>query len=214
MRQRILLGAAIVLLISAGVVASAWWRGRAPVIPAAKLRAAAPKAGAMPAAWDAPPFSFVDQDNRPVSGRAMRGKVWVADFIFTRCGNTCPIMTSKMVALQKEIKDPRVEFVSFSVDPERDKPADLKEYAKKYEVDESRWRFLSPPDQKSIINVAVGMRITGPPTHDNNPLLHADRFLLVDQHGKVRGSYYAGDEGAMKRLVTEAMTLARMQDGE
>ena len=116
---------------------------------------------------------------------SLKGKVWVADFIFTRCGNTCPIMTSKMVELQKRITDPRVVFVSFSVDPDRDKPADLKAYAARYKADESRWRFLSPPDAKSILSVAMGMRITGPPKENNNPLLHADRFLLIDQHLKL-----------------------------
>jgi protein SCO1/2 len=202
------------LLASAAAVARHWWRTRPAAIPAARLRAAVPKAGAMPVEFDAPPFAFVDQDNRPISSRSLRGKVWVADFIFTRCGNTCPIMTSKMVALQKQITDPRVLFVSFSVDPDRDKPADLKAYAQKYSVDESRWHFLSPPDAKSVMGVAAGMKIAGPPTETNNPLLHADRFLLIDPQGKVRGTYYAGDEAAMQRLVTDAEALARMQGVE
>ena len=199
------------LLVAAGLVFWITWARHPAKLPAARLKSAAPKANAMPAAWDAPAFAFVDQDNQPLTANALKGKVWVADFIFTRCGNTCPIMTTKMVGLQKKITDPRVMFVSFSVDPDRDKPADLKEYAKKYGVDESRWRFLSPPDGKSILNVAVGMRITGPPTENNNPLLHADRFLLVDSHGKVRGSYYGGDEDAMARLVSDAERLAHMQ---
>ena len=161
-----------------------------------------------------PQFQLTAQDGQAFDSSVLKGKIWVADFIFTRCGNTCPIMTSKMVELQKRITDPRVVFVSFSVDPDRDKPADLKAYAARYKADESRWRFLSPPDAKSILSVAMGMRITGPPKENNNPLLHADRFLLIDQHLKVRGSYYEGDEEAMKRLVSDAGALARMQGGE
>jgi len=202
-----------VLLASAGMIAGITWKRRPAAIPAAKLRSAEPKFGAMPAAWDVPAFSVVDQDNQPVTVKSLRGKVWIADFIFTQCGNTCPIMTSKMVGLQKQIADPRVNFVSFSVDPGRDKPANLKEYAAKYKVDESRWIFLSPPDAKSILDVAVGMRIAGRPTENNNPLLHADRFLVIDQFGKVRGSYYSGDEGAMKRLVLDALTVETVPAG-
>jgi protein SCO1/2 len=214
MERKKLLIVGIALLLSAAVIGRIAWHNRPARIPAAKLKSVPMRPGELPPAWDAPAFAFVDQDGQPMDGDALKGKVWVADFIFTRCGNTCPVMTAKMIELHKRITDPRVVFVSFSVDPDRDKPADLKAYAAKYKVDESRWRFLSPPDAKSILNVAVGMRITGPPKENNNPLLHADRFLLIDQHLKVRGSYYEGDEEAMRRLVSDATGLARLGSGE
>jgi protein SCO1/2 len=210
MNRKRLLITAILLLVAAGSIMVIYRSRRPAAIPAAKLRLAQPKAGAMPAVWDAPAFSFVNQDNQPITGGALRGKVWVADFIFTQCGNTCPIMTAKMVELQKQITDPGVMFVSFSVDPDRDKPAELKAYAIKYGVDQSRWHFLAAPDATSILDVAIGMRITGRPKEGNNPLLHADRFVLIDQRGKVRGSYYEGDAEAMRRLVADAGALARM----
>jgi hypothetical protein len=58
------------------------------------------------------------------------------------------------------------------------------------------------------------MRITGLPKEDNNPLLHADRFQLIDSRGKVRGSYYAGDAEAIARLVTDATAVARQSAAE
>src|SRR5439155_18500727 len=77
-----------------------------------------PARPAPPVLWDAPAFSFIDQDGRPVSSDDMRGSVWVADFVFASCAGVCPIMSARMGKLQQEITDPAVKFISFSVDPE------------------------------------------------------------------------------------------------
>lgn len=66
---------------------------------------------------------------KPFSKSDLKGKVWIADFIFTSCETVCLPMTSNMTKLQQQLKDEGitdVEFVSFSVDPEIDKPDVLK----------------------------------------------------------------------------------------
>lgn len=184
------------------------WLGRGEP-PAVLLPSAAPTAGALPMMWPAPAFELPDQNGRTISAASLRGKVYVVDFIFTNCGGVCPRMTERRVELQKRISDPRVTFLSFSVDPERDDADTRKKYAETHHVDDSRWHFVSPPDRAAAMKLAAAMKITGKPKEDDNPILHADRFLLVDAAGRVRGMYHLDDASAMTRLVNDAATLAR-----
>jgi protein SCO1/2 len=203
--RHIVIAAAVVLAIAVSLWA---WLGReAP--PAVLLPSAAPTAGALPMMWPAPAFELPDQDGKTISAESLRGKVYVVDFIFTHCAGVCPRMTERRVELQKRITDPRVTFLSFSVDPERDDAETRKKYAKAHHVDESRWHFVSPPDRAAAMKLAEGMKIYGKPREHDNPILHADRFMLVDAAGRVRGMYHLDDENAMGRLVNDANTLAR-----
>lgn len=83
--------------------------------------------------WPVDDFTFTDQNGQSFGLSDLKGKVWVADFIFTNCETVCPPMTANMAKLQDMVKEEGldVEFVSFSVDPEVDTPEKLKEYAKK-----------------------------------------------------------------------------------
>ena len=200
-----MVSAAVVLAIAAGLW---WWLGPEKP-PAVLLPSAAPTAGALPMMWPAPAFELTDQNGKTVSNASLRGKVFVVDFIFTNCGGVCPRMTARRVELQKRITDPRITFLSFSVDPERDDAETRRKYAKAHHVDESRWHFVSPPDRAAVMKLAEGMKIYGKPREEDNPVLHADRFLLVDAAGRVRGMYHLDDANAMTRLVADADTLAR-----
>jgi protein SCO1/2 len=172
------------------------------------LRAAEPRPGGLPISFDAPQFEFPDQDDGAVSTANLRGRVTIVDFIFTHCANTCPKMTAERAKLQKLIADPRVTFLSISVDPERDDKPTRKTYAKANGLDESRWRFVSPADREAAIRFAQQMKIAAAPGHGESPILHSDRFLLIDSGAKVRGAYAITDLGAMDRLVRDATALA------
>src|SRR6202142_3002539 len=90
-----------------------------------------------------PDFAFVSERGRPVAARDLEGRAWIADFIFTRCGGTCPAMSQRMAALADTLKDaPDVAFVSFDVDPEHDSLADLATYSRQHAADPERWTFL------------------------------------------------------------------------
>lgn len=155
----------------------------------------------------APDFALLDQDGKPLTTQSLRGQVWVADFIFTHCAGPCRSMTERMAALQKQITDPDVKFVSFSVDPERDTPSVLKTYGEQFKADQGRWKFLTG-DKDTIYATARGMLVAVVPGTENTPLQHSERFLLVDADGNVRLTAHASDEVAMKKLVTEAASLA------
>ena len=174
------------------------------------LRSADPRAGALPLSFPAPQFELPDQDGGTVSAASLRGKVTIVDFIFTSCANTCPKVTAKRSELQKLITDPRVTFLSISVDPQRDDQATRKRYAADHHIDETRWRFLSPPDNDAAMQLAREMKLAGPAAshgHGESPILHSDRFVLIDPQGKVRGAYPITDSAAMQRLIRDATAL-------
>jgi len=154
-----------------------------------------------------PEFSLVDQDNKPVTSQSLRGKVWVAEFVFTHCAGPCRDMSTRFSKLQKEITDPDVKFVSISVDPERDTPAELKKYGQEYAAQPGRWMFLT--GDKDVIYATVrGMLLSVEPAKENSPLLHDERFVLIDADGKIRAFAHRADEAALQKLIATADTLA------
>jgi protein SCO1 len=159
----------------------------------------------LPVLGNVPAFQFHDQDDKPVTLASLRGSPWVADFIFTSCPGACPMMTGKMAALQKSLP-PQVKFVSFSVDPEHDTPAVLKEYAQRFSADESRWMFLTG-DQDAIMAQARGMLLTALPATADQPIIHDGRFVLIDGRGHIRGAYHSNDPQTLAELDRDAKRL-------
>jgi cytochrome oxidase Cu insertion factor (SCO1/SenC/PrrC family) len=91
-----------------------------------------------------PDFSLLERSGKQVSLADLRGKIWIADFIYTHCTDTCPLQTADMAKLQDRwLKEPKVELVSFSVDPEHDTPQVLSRYAGRFKADPKRWLFLT-----------------------------------------------------------------------
>jgi protein SCO1/2 len=201
----------IIAVLWIGVIAAAKWIQHGlnrDHTSAAAVAMDEPDATNLKIYWDVPAFSFRDQDGKITTNRDLLGHVWVADFIFTQCTSACPILTSKLMLLQKKLPMPGVRFVSFSVDPEHDTPAALKAYAKLWEGDESRWRLLST-DPAGLAKITEGMKVTATPSGDpENPILHSNLFFLIDKTGKVRGIYNSGESEAMSRLEEDLRLLA------
>ena len=167
----------------------------------------------LPVLYSSPAFSLTDQDGKTFGSENLRGKTWVAAFIFTHCPGICPQMTMNMSALQRAVPDRDVHLVSFSVDPERDTPEVLKEYAKRFDADPARWHFLTGEGAK-IFDVAAGMKLTAAPAGKFGPdIAHAEKLLLIDGEGRVRGAYDSNDAEDMKKLAADAAALADRQAG-
>jgi protein SCO1/2 len=95
-----------------------------------------------------PDFSFVERSGRTVSLADLRGKVWIANFIYTHCTDTCPLQSARLAALQDDFAGERdLRLVSITVDPARDTPKVLAEYAARYGADPDRWLFLTGEKQ-------------------------------------------------------------------
>ncbi|MCC6129535.1 MAG: SCO family protein [Acidobacteria bacterium] len=157
-----------------------------------------------------PDFTLTSEEGRPVSRADLLGKVWIADFIFLRCTGTCPMMSSRMSALAKEMaEETRIRFISFDVDPDRDTVADMKEYARQYGANPGQWTFLrgEKPVLRSIARHGFRLPVEDAPPGAPEPIFHSTRFSLVDDGGRLRGSYESNDPEAMQRLRQDVKRL-------
>jgi protein SCO1/2 len=162
-----------------------------------------------------PDFAFTDQTGRPVRAADLRGRVQVANFIFTRCPTVCPTTTLKMQRLGERLAEhaDAVHLVSFSVDPEHDKPPVLAAFASRYRADPARWKFLTGPPAAVRSAVEEGFRIAvdrGVELADGTPnIVHGTHFVLLDRQLRIRGYYDSDDTGRLDQLVADAEVLAQ-----
>lgn len=162
----------------------------------------------------APAFTLTNRDGRTVRLQDLAGHPWIADFIFTRCPASCPLMTARMARLNRELPDDlAVRLVSISVDPEHDTPEVLQRYAQSYNAPD-RWLFLTGGKDEiyrlSRKGFKLGIEIpppSGPGGPPVEPILHSTRFVLVDGEGRIRGYYDGFDEDSMKKLRVDLEAL-------
>jgi cytochrome oxidase Cu insertion factor (SCO1/SenC/PrrC family) len=161
----------------------------------------------LPVLWRAPEFELTDQAGRAARRADLSGRLWLADFIFTRCGGQCPALTVEMRKLQDEIPD--ALLVSFSVDPEHDTPEVLSAYAQKFGAHPERWRFLTGPREAlwTISEKGFKLSVMENAKDEREPIAHDPRIQLVDRLGRVRGQYSVNDPEAMRRLREDAARL-------
>jgi len=161
-------------------------------------------------------FSLSDQDGREVSADSLRGLVWVADLIFTRCSGPCPKLTENFARLQREIA-PRlpVRWVTLTADPEHDVPEVLKLYGARYGADFSRWHFLT--GARTNINrvameellLAVQEKSPEEREDDTDLYLHSTKWVLVDAEGRLRAVYEGTEPGSVRTVVRDIKRLLR-----
>ncbi len=164
-----------------------------------------------PVLYDAPKFTLTSQDNVPFTSDQLRGHPWVADFIFTTCTSLCPVMSTHMSALQSELPSD-IKLVSFSVDPQHDTPALLRQYASHYDAQPGRWIFLTG-DLKTQTAVVSGMKLYFKPADGASPIQHDQHFILVDSQGRVRNYYDSYSQDDMDHLIRDAKTLDQSASG-
>ena len=142
----------------------------------------------LPVIGSIPEFEFVDSDGESVSLNTLKGKVWVADFIFTTCTMACPMMTGNMNIIHKKYKkNDDLRLVSISVYPEYDTPEVLKKYAAQYEANTERWHFLTGKEATVKKVIKDGFKMGD----YEDIIFHSEKFALVDKNGLIR-SYYNG----------------------
>lgn len=161
----------------------------------------------LPVLIELPDFSLTDQQGKTVGKRDLLGKVWVANFIYSGCGDVCPMLTQKMKGLQEATAEfgGGIQLVSFTVDPENDTPERLKAYAEAFQADPERWFFLTGRMEEIEKTVVGGFKI-GMERSSAFQIMHGERFVLVDRQGRIRGFFDANDAG-LKSLKTGLQKL-------
>jgi protein SCO1/2 len=156
-----------------------------------------------------PDFQFTTQDGSMLSKADLLGKVWVVDFFFTRCPGPCPVMSSRMAEISKELKKAKdVRLVSVSIDPENDTPAVLSAYAKRLNADPSRWSFLTGPKKEIDAFTTKGM-LQVLATDPAGVPTHSTRFLVVDQEGRIRSARKLEEPELVQKLLIDIGSLLR-----
>jgi len=159
-----------------------------------------------------PEFVLVNQGGQNFGSAQLRGKIWIADFIYTTCPGPCPMISSRMSELQKPLGKTDVHLVSFSVDPAKDTPQVLRGYAEKLQAEPGRWDFLTGP-QSTIYNLSRNgfkLAISDGGGEKGIPV-HSTRMILVDRHGAIRGYYAAAEADAVTKLIADTTHLLREQ---
>jgi protein SCO1/2 len=162
-------------------------------------------------------FHLVNQEGKPVSLDSLRGKIIIADFFFTHCPTICPSLTVNMKRMADNINNgervgdrtnKQVQFLSFSIDPERDSVERLKYWADKYQVNPENWWLLTG-DRKTIYDLAIQemkIGITDGQGIDSN-FIHTDHFVLIDSNRYVRGYYHGLDSESLSKLSKDLVLL-------
>jgi len=201
----------VILLLLGGILGAGIMRAFQP-----ETIVKARRTGPMPVYGKISDFTLTERSGDEVTGDDLMGRVWVADFFFTSCAGICPIMSNAMSRVQDQLQGvEEVTLVSFSVDPERDTPARLREYAKRYNADETGWWFLTG-DKKVIYQVSresFRLSVEETPADERGPqvedVLHSSKFVLLDRRSRIRGYYDGDDRESLELLVADVKELLK-----
>ncbi len=158
-----------------------------------------------------PEFSYLNQDSVLISSKDIQHKIWIADFMFTSCPTICPVMTTNMKYLSELTQDlqDQIQFLSFSIDPNRDSPSVFRKYILERELNTANWFFFTG-DEEETADLAfnffhVGVQRTD--IEEDEGFEHTDTFVLVDQDGHVRGLYQGTKKEDVERLEKDLRKL-------
>jgi protein SCO1/2 len=161
-----------------------------------------------------PAFSFTDQNGKNITDQTVDGKIYVANFFFTRCQNICPKMTNNMGKIAAAFKnDSRVLMLSHSVTPELDNTMVLKKYASEKKVTNPNWHLLTG-NKDDIYEIARRDYFADNSVGYNKGVtefLHTENFILVDKHHHIRGVYNGTIDFEMDNLIRH-IKLLEMED--
>ncbi len=167
-------------------------------------------------------FTLTNQNGRAVSLGDLRGKVWVADIIFTRCAGPCPRMTRQMKELQDALPPTsEAKLVTLTTDADFDTAPVLKVYAERFGADTNRWMFLTGVKQE-IAKLAIdSLKLTAvakPPEERQSPadlFVHSTIFVVADKQARLRGVFETTGEGIDPRAVqTQVLAAVRRLERE
>jgi len=167
----------------------------------------------LPVLGSVPRFSLIDQTGAEVGPHSLKGKPFVAAFMFTRCPSVCPRITARMKEVQKAAASQPLplQLVSISVDPEFDTPAVLRAYASKNGIDTVSWSLWTGPYETVARAAEHGFKIGLSGKADLSKadlgITHGSHLVLVDQALHIRGYYRSFDEDVVERLIADLSRL-------
>jgi protein SCO1 len=145
----------------------------------------------------------------PFTRRDMLGRVWVVDFVFTRCGGPCPLLTERLAALGRRLP-PEARLLTITVDPSADTPERMREYALARGMDLERWVFARGTVEQTYQLLFAGFKLplsTLPDAPAETRVTHTTRMVLVGERADIRGYYEGLDDRENAALERDALKL-------
>lgn len=164
----------------------------------------------LPVIAEVPAFELISENGQRFGSKDLDGRVYLANFVFSRCPSVCPKMLGELQKVQKRIKGTgqKVAIVTFTVDPEHDNERVLFDLARKYDANPFSWTFLTGTDKEALFllyrdGFKVGVEQNPQDLFD---IAHSEKIVLVDQSNRVRG-YYAFEENSINQLMIDVGLL-------
>lgn len=172
-----------------------------------------------------PPFisqvsapTFTDETGTSFTISQLDGRIWVANFIFTRCGGQCPLMSVNMKKLQgwlQENEMGNVKLVSLTVDPEFDTPEVMQRYSDAFQANEGQWHFLTG-DRQTIYDWILKDFKLETEENEGKPVadlfVHSDKFVLLDRERNIRGYYSGTDAEELEKLREAIISISHQSE--
>ena len=160
-------------------------------------------------------FALTNQNGQAFTLADLRGKIWIADIIFTTCPGPCRTMTREMKDLQDAFPPgPEPKLISLTTFPELDTPPVLKAYAEKFGADFSRWTFLTGTKTQIAMLATNSLGLTAAekiPSERESPydlFIHSTYLVLIDRQSRMRGVFQTVGEGVDFQQVKKEIIQA------
>jgi protein SCO1/2 len=144
---------------------------------------------------------FRDQAGRERTLASLGGRVQVVAMVYTTCTHTCPRILMELKRIEAALRDDeRVGFTLISLNPERDTPARLAEFAASTRLDPARWTLLTS-DENTVRETAalLGIRYRREASAEYS---HSNSYLVLDPAGRIVHRQTGLDQGAEKVLAS------------
>lgn len=155
-----------------------------------------------------PEFSLTSENNEPFGSNNLKGKIYLANFVFSSCPTVCPKMLKELQKIQKRMAGTKskTSIVTFTVDPENDTPEVLFKLARAHDANPYAWTFLTSQNKDELMKLYKEGFKVGVETTNLMEIAHSEKIVLVDDMNRIRG-YYAMDENSINQLMIDVGLL-------
>lgn len=164
----------------------------------------------LPVIAHVPEFEMISENGQRFGSKDLRGRVYLANFVFSRCPTVCPKMLGDLEKVQKRIRGTgtKVAIVTFTVDPDHDNERVLYDVARKHHAAPHIWTFLTGSDKEAMFKLyRDGFKVGV----EQNPkslmeIAHSEKIVLVDEVNRIRG-YYSFEKDDINKLMIDVGLL-------
>lgn len=164
-----------------------------------------------------PQYEFTEENGKPFGTNELKGKIYIANFMFTSCQTACPLLLQKVQTVQHRLRGvvDRAAIVSFTVDPQTDSTSVLYNKARELKANPNVWRFVTASMSEIKKLLVDGFKVPmGDKALANNVMdvAHSNKLVLVDQEGRIRGYYSAEKDGINQLMIDTGLLINRKKN--